>query len=93
MPHKCVKCSTIYPDAAEEMITGCKCGSKAFFFMRQAEDHTIPLLEVESINQHSEGKYELDIHSLFGKDHLIYKEEEGKYTIDLEESFRRQARK
>ena len=94
MPHKCVKCSALYPDGAAEMISGCACGSKAFFYMRKQErEVTAPTLDVESINAEGDGKYDLDIHSLFGRSTLVYKEEEGKYNIDLEESFKRQCGK
>ena len=34
-PHQCVHCSEIYPDAAQELLKGCKCGSHFFFYIRQ----------------------------------------------------------
>jgi predicted nucleic acid-binding Zn-ribbon protein len=101
MPHQCVKCSEVYADDAPEMMQGCPCGAKAFLFKKDMEDQSadyhIPqhpiILEVESINTAEDGKYELDLHALFGKSNLVIKHEEGKYTIDLEESFRRQGLK
>lgn len=101
MPHQCVKCNAVYADDSAEMIQGCPCGAKAFLFKKQASDespdqnipHTPIILEVESINTASEGKYELDLHALFGKSNLVIRHEEGKYSIDLAESFRRQALK
>lgn len=35
MPHQCVKCNTIYDDGAEEIIKGCVCGGKLFFFVKK----------------------------------------------------------
>lgn len=35
MPHQCVHCSEIYPDAAKELLSGCKCGSRFFYFIKQ----------------------------------------------------------
>lgn len=35
MPHQCVRCNTIYPDGAEELLKGCKCGGRFFFFVRE----------------------------------------------------------
>lgn len=35
MPHQCTKCGKIYRDAAEELLKGCDCGSKFFFYIRQ----------------------------------------------------------
>lgn len=34
MYHKCVKCGRIYEQAAEEIIMGCSCGSKLFYFVK-----------------------------------------------------------
>ena len=88
MPHQCVKCDTHYEDDAEEVMKGCCCGSKAFAYSKPQEDKPV-LLDLESIKQEEEGRFELDVHALFGKRSVVYKEEEGKYTIDLQESFRR----
>jgi uncharacterized protein len=107
MPHQCVKCSAMYADGSQEILKGCACGSSAFLYLRIAGGIQLPqetreqilaqekpiILDVESIKISADGKYELDLQALFGKDNLIYKEQEGKYTIDLEESFRRHARK
>lgn len=35
MGHQCTKCGEIYPDAAPELLAGCKCGSKFFYYIRQ----------------------------------------------------------
>ena len=35
MGHQCVHCGEIYPDAAPELLAGCKCGSKFFYYIRQ----------------------------------------------------------
>ena len=34
MKHKCVKCGTIYATDSEEILTGCKCGSRLFYFVK-----------------------------------------------------------
>jgi uncharacterized protein len=34
MHHKCVKCGKIYEHAAEEILSGCICGSKMFYFVK-----------------------------------------------------------
>ena len=34
-PHQCTHCGEIYPDAAAELLAGCKCGSKFFYYIRQ----------------------------------------------------------
>jgi len=35
MPHQCTKCGELYPDAALELLKGCKCGSKFFYYIKQ----------------------------------------------------------
>jgi predicted nucleic acid-binding Zn-ribbon protein len=34
MFHKCVKCGKVYERASEEIIVGCSCGSKLFYFVK-----------------------------------------------------------
>ena len=35
MPHQCVRCSTMYPDGAQEILKGCSCGARLFFFVKK----------------------------------------------------------
>ncbi len=35
MPHQCVRCNTFYDDGAMEIIKGCKCGARLFFFVKK----------------------------------------------------------
>ena len=35
MPHQCTKCGEMYPDAAPELLAGCKCGSKFFYYIKE----------------------------------------------------------
>ena len=37
MSHQCVHCNKIYPDASKELLTGCICGSKFFFFIKDEQ--------------------------------------------------------
>ncbi len=51
------------------------------------EDQTV-VLDFESINVVSPGKFELDLVNLFSKEKpLIYKLDDGKYVIDLPTTF------
>ncbi len=45
MPHQCTHCGEIYPDASKELLAGCRCGSKFFYYIRQDR-----LDEVNKIN-------------------------------------------
>jgi len=33
MPHKCVRCTTIYPNNSPELMRGCTCGSRVFLYL------------------------------------------------------------
>jgi uncharacterized protein len=35
MPHQCVRCSTLYPDGAQEILKGCSCGARLFFYVKK----------------------------------------------------------
>jgi len=35
MPHQCTKCGIVFPDASEELLTGCSCGSRFFYYIQQ----------------------------------------------------------
>ncbi len=121
MPHQCVRCSTLYDDGAQEILKGCACGGRLFFYIKKSalekakqivpstltieqkqqiekdiyeiighnpEEETPVVLDIESINVLQEGKFEIDLVSLFSKEKpLVYKLEEGKYVIDLASTF------
>ncbi len=35
MPHQCVRCNTFYQEGAQEILKGCKCGGRLFFYIKQ----------------------------------------------------------
>jgi uncharacterized protein len=35
MPHQCVRCGTFYENGSNEIIQGCPCGAKLFFFVKE----------------------------------------------------------
>jgi len=35
MPHQCVHCGKVYPDAAKELLIGCTCSSHFFYFIKK----------------------------------------------------------
>lgn len=36
MPHQCVRCGLFYSDGAEEILKGCSCGARLFFFVKKS---------------------------------------------------------
>ena len=47
MPHQCVRCSNLYDDGAEELLKGCNCGGKFFFFMKKRDIKTVKEMTVK----------------------------------------------
>lgn len=37
MPHQCVRCNTLYPDGAQEILKGCSCGARLFFYLKKKD--------------------------------------------------------
>ena len=37
MPHQCVRCGNMYENGAEELLKGCTCGGKFFFFIKNVK--------------------------------------------------------
>jgi predicted nucleic acid-binding Zn-ribbon protein len=37
MPHQCVKCGTFYDDGASEILKGCSCGGRLFFYVKKSK--------------------------------------------------------
>lgn len=37
MPHQCVRCNTLYPNGAKEILKGCSCGARLFFFVKDKD--------------------------------------------------------
>jgi predicted nucleic acid-binding Zn-ribbon protein len=37
MPHQCVHCGSVYPDGSRQLLEGCNCGSKFFYYIKQSK--------------------------------------------------------
>ena len=94
MPHQCTKCGNVFPDAAEEILIGCSCGSKFFYYIREQ----IPKEEVEEriveLNKADKIQIEKDIREITGLEDKPEKPvildlesvkvlEPGKFEIDI----------
>jgi uncharacterized protein len=67
MPHQCVHCSKIYPDASKELLEGCSCGSKFFFYIRKEHLEKIQNKEIEIVLSDEEKiKIEKDVREIMG---------------------------
>ena len=79
MPHQCVHCGNIFPDAAKEILTGCSCGSHFFYYIKEmpSEEVKITIIELE---QSDKTQIEKDIRELTG----LENEPEKPVVLDLE---------
>lgn len=87
MPHQCVHCGEIYPDAAKELLSGCSCGSKFFYYINQKrldELNKKDNLEIEEtltqLDKSDKEQIEKDIRDITG----LTDEPEKPVVLDLE---------
>ncbi len=64
MPHQCVRCSTMYDDGAQEILKGCPCGGKFFFYIKKsALKKEEPVLD---LSKKEKEQIEKDVYDLIG---------------------------
>lgn len=87
MPHQCTRCGLTFPDAAPELLKGCSCGSKFFYYIRQEKYDELNRINnqeiLNTINQLAKAdkvQIERDIREVTGLD----EEPEKPVVLDLE---------
>ncbi|NOZ80836.1 MAG: hypothetical protein GXP63_04130 [DPANN group archaeon] len=99
MPHRCVRCSTLYPDGAEEILSGCSCGSKLFFYVRKDRVEESKKITTQ-LTKAEKTQIEKDVFDIVGLDHKTDEPvvldlesirilKPGKYELDLVNLFRK----
>jgi len=89
MHHKCVKCGKVYEHASEEILSGCICGSKLFYFVKNGLNAPLKKTVMTNAGDVDEVEYfyELDDetnHELIAFDiEAVRVKSSGKYEIDL----------
>ena len=70
MPHQCVHCSAIYPDAASELLAGCSsCGGHFFFYIRKEQEEALKEKDVfHELTEEEKDKIESDVREMMGVD-------------------------
>jgi predicted nucleic acid-binding Zn-ribbon protein len=97
MPHQCVRCNTFYGDGALEIIQGCNCGGKLFFYIKPEKMEAIQ--QQNSLEKTDEEKVQMekDVFSLLGikDDEPVVLDIEavnvispGKYELDVVSLFK-----
>jgi uncharacterized protein len=97
MPHQCVRCSKVHEDGSQEILTGCSCGGRFFFFMKKQNVDEMKSFTVKLSDQEKE-HIEHDALELVGQPEpekpvvldleSIRILKPGKFEIDLVDIFR-----
>jgi len=102
MPHQCVRCNTFYDDGAKELLKGCTCGGKLFFFIKKEKlEDMEKLAEGLNLSKKDKEQIEQDVFDLVGseidRDQPVILDIEairvlrpGKYELDLVHLFKRE---
>ncbi len=99
MPHECVRCGNFYEDGANEILKGCSCGGKMFFFikksqLKEAEEFTSNLTNEQKTEMENdvleimEENYEVDQPVVLDFESIKVLSP-GKYHIDLVHLFKK----
>lgn len=99
MPHQCVRCGNLYPDGSNELLKGCSCGGKFFFFMKKNDLEQVQQLTSNLTNEEKH-QIEQDALDLVGEEapekpivldlENIRMLKPGKFEIDLVDLFKGQ---
>ncbi len=99
MAYRCVHCSEIFPDGSKEVLNGCNCGGKFFFYIK--EDKLKQIQENQALDPEltasEKNQIENDVRDIAGikdEEAPIFLDFEsikilkpGKYLIDLSKMF------
>jgi len=99
MPHQCVRCNKFYDDGAQEIIRGCSCGGRLFFFIKSSKLKKQPQPDVAAnLTEQEKDKIEKDVYELAeieDRDTPVVLElesvnvkQQGKFELDLVRLFK-----
>lgn len=100
MPHQCVRCNTMYGDGSQEILSGCSCGGKLFFYIKESRLKELKEQTVK-LSQKEKKEIEKDVYDLIdakqdrSKPVVLDLEsirivKPGKYELDLVQLFKKQ---
>ncbi len=94
MSHQCVNCGNLFDNKSEKILTGCDCGGKLFFFIKNNASIKKSSEDLIKLTTKDKKQIEKDVYDLIGneldKDKPIVLDLEtikilkpGKYELDL----------
>lgn len=79
MPHQCVRCGTLYGDGSKEILSGCKCGAKLFFYVKKEQLEKAQEI-VKELSPKEKEEVEKEVFDIIG----VKAKEEKPVILDLE---------
>lgn len=100
MPYRCVHCSSTYADSSQEVLNGCACGSKFFFYLKNEKLQQIVQEPEPELSDEEKEHMEEEVREITGlqdkPETPVFLDFEsvrvlkpGKYLIDVEKLFGR----
>lgn len=81
MPHQCVRCGTFYDDGSAEILKGCGCGGRLFFYIKKDKlEKAKEIINTVNLSEKDKEQIETDVFDLVGVD----KERQEPVILDLE---------
>jgi len=100
MPHQCVRCNKIFDDGSDQILKGCDCGGKFFFFIKKsALEKRQKEVEQVKLSEEEKDQIENDACDIIGVnkdelDHTVILDLEtirilqpGKFEVDIVKLF------
>ena len=98
MPHQCVRCNKFYEDGAKEILKGCLCGARLFFYIKKERLEESKKI-TENLTKEEKKEVEKDVLDLVDLDMTKEKPivldlesikimKPGKYELDLVRMFK-----
>ena len=99
MPHQCVRCGKFYDDGAEEILKGCPCGGRLFFYINKKKLEESKNIVIDLTTQEKD-EIEKDVFDLIGIERGVEKPvvldlesirilKPGKYELDIVNLFKK----
>lgn len=99
MPHQCVRCNKLFEDGSQQILKGCDCGAKLFFYIKKQNIDAGKEL-ISNFSEEEKQQIEQDIREILHvKEELdnpvildlesIRVLEPGKYELDLVHLFKK----
>jgi len=83
MPHQCVRCGQIYGDADRQVLEGCSCGAKLFFYVRKSALEKAKQVQ-ENLSDDEKNQIANDVIDLVAGDESTRKDVNDPIVLDFE---------